>query len=83
MTNKELYNKIIERSDEEYDKFINSVDHMYNYMKDTVGYNEELFILGVAESYRKAGIDPQIATTLIYFFRKRVKELLTEEGAND
>lgn len=82
MTNKELYNKIIERSDEEYNKFINSVDHMYNYMKDTVGYNEELFILGVAESYRKAGVGPQIAATLIYFVRKRVNELLAEEADN-
>lgn len=82
MTNKELCDKIIECSNKEHTKFVNSIDHMYNYMKDTVGYNEDLFILAVGDSYRKAGVDPQIAATLIYFVRQRVKELLTKEVDN-
>lgn len=82
MTDKELCDKIIERSNEGHTKFINSIDHMYNYMKDTVGYNEDLFILAVGNSYRKAGVDPQIAATLMYFVRQRVNELLTKEADN-
>lgn len=82
MTNKELYDMVIEHSNEAHAKFINSIDHMYNNMKDTMGYDEELFILAAVDRCREAGIDPQIAATLIYFVRKRVKELLTKEADN-